>query len=79
MGVSILWEPVNEGFALKDTGAASDTVKRLEETFGEMPIDLNEGHCFALNAMTAASGLKAYANLSDLIHEHGPIRVFTRF
>lgn len=79
MGVSILWEPVNEGFSLNGTGATSDTVKRLEDTFGQMPIELNEGHCFALEAMTKASGCEAYRNLSDLIHEHGSIRIFTRF
>lgn len=79
MGLSILWEPVQEGFSVKDTGAASDTMKRLEETFGEQPITLTEGHVFALNAMTAASGVKAYANLAELIMQHGSIRVFGRY
>lgn len=76
MSMTILWEPVRQGFGLQDTGATSDTITRLENTFGSMPIKLTEDHCFALSAMSNASGCKAYANLADIIHEHGPISVW---
>ena len=79
MSMTIYWEPVHEGFALKDTGATSDTMKRLEETFGSAPIELNESQTFALRAMTKASGTKAYENLADIIDEHGAIRVWGVF
>lgn len=76
MGLSILWAPVREGFTLEDTGAASDTMQRLVDTFGEAPIELGHGHAFALRAMTKASGCGAYENLADIIDKHGAITVW---
>lgn len=75
----MLWEPVNEGFAVEGTGATSDTMKRLEDVFGSAPIELNPCHTFALRAMGAASNLKAYENLADIIDKHGSIRVYGRY